>query len=307
MVTIRKRMKGRQVYYYLEHTIRKDKRVEKKEKYVGKTLPKNIEEMKKKFLSEIYREKWYSLLDEIKKNFSKELKRMPKAAREKEIETFSIRFTYDTQRIEGSKLTLRETAELIERNISPKAKPLQDVKEAEAHYKIFHEMLDYKKDLSLQIILYWHKRLFESTKPEIAGKIREHQIAISGSKFVPPFPAEIYPLLREFFRWYDKNKKKLHPVELAALAHLKFVTIHPFADGNGRISRLMMNFILHKHGYPLLDIPYERRANYYNALERAQIKKMDEIFLQWFLKRYVKENQRYLTLSTVLCTKLFQF
>jgi len=281
--------------------------VEKKEKYVGKTLPKNIEEMKKKFLSEIYREKWYSLLDEIKKNFSKELKRMPKAAREKEIETFSIRFTYDTQRIEGSKLTLRETAELIERNISPKAKPLQDVKEAEAHYKIFHEMLDYKKDLSLQIILYWHKRLFESTKPEIAGKIREHQIAISGSKFVPPFPAEIYPLLREFFRWYDKNKKKLHPVELAALAHLKFVTIHPFADGNGRISRLMMNFILHKHGYPLLDIPYERRANYYNALERAQIKKMDEIFLQWFLKRYVKENQRYLTLSTVLCTKLFQF
>ena len=307
MVTIRKRTKGRQVYYYLEHTIRKDKRVEKKEKYVGKTLPKNIEEMKKKFLSEIYREKWYSLLDEIKKNFSKELKRMPKAAREKEIETFSIRFTYDTQRIEGSKLTLRETAELIERNISPKAKPLQDVKEAEAHYKIFHEMLDYKKDLSLQIILYWHKRLFESTKPEIAGKIREHQVAISGSKFVPPFPAEIYPLLREFFRWYDKNKKKLHPVELAALVHLKFVTIHPFADGNGRISRLMMNFVLHKHGYPLLDIPYERRANYYNALERAQIKKMDEIFLQWFLKRYVKENQRYLTLSTVLCTKLFQF
>ena len=303
MVTIRKRTKGRQVYYYLEHTIRKDKRVEKKEKYVGKTLPKNIEEMKKKFLSEIYREKWYSLLDEIKKNFSKELKRMPKAAREKEIETFSIRFTYDTQRIEGSKLTLRETAELIERNISPKAKPLRDVKEAEAHYKIFHEMLDYKKDLSLQIILYWHKRLFESTKPEIAGKIREHQVAISGSKFVPPFPAEIYPLLREFFRWYDKNKKKLHPVELAALVHLKFVTIHPFADGNGRISRLMMNFVLHKHGYPLLDIPYERRANYYNALERAQIKKMDEIFLQWFLKRYVKENQRYLTLSTVLCTK----
>jgi len=303
MVTIRKRMKGRQVYYYLEHTIRKDKRVEKKEKYVGKTLPKNIEEMKKKFLSEIYREKWYSLLDEIKKNFSKELKRMPKAAREKEIETFSIRFTYDTQRIEGSKLTLRETAELIERNISPKAKPLRDIKEAEAHYKIFHEMLDYKKDLSLQIILYWHKRLFESTKPEIAGKIREHQVAISGSKFVPPFPAEIYPLLREFFRWYDKNKKKLHPVELAALAHLKFVTIHPFADGNGRISRLMMNFVLHKHGYPLLDIPYERRANYYNALERAQIKKMDEIFLQWFLKQYVKENQRYLTFSTILGTK----
>jgi Fic family protein len=294
MVIVRKKVLGKQTYYYLEHTIRKGRKVEKKEKYIGKTLPKNIEEIKKKFLSEIYREKWYPLLDKIKRNFSKELRRMPEVAIEKETKIFSIRFTYDTQKIEGSKLTLRETSELLERGISPKAKPLHDVKEAEAHYKIFHEMLNYKKDLSLQIVLYWHKKLFEATKPEIAGRIRKHQVAISGSRFIPPFPAEIYPLLREFFKWYDKNKKKLHPVELAALVHLKFVTIHPFADGNGRISRLIMNFILHKHGYPLLNIPYEKRAGYYNALERAQIKKIDGIFLQWFFKRYIKEHKRYL-------------
>jgi Fic family protein len=146
-------------------------------------------------------------------------------------------------------------------------------------------MLDYKKDLSLQIVLYWHKKLFESTKSDIAGKIRQHQVTISGSKFVPPFPAEIYPLLRELFKWYDKNKSKnkLHPVALAALVHLKFVTIHPFTDGNGRISRLMMNFVLHKHAFP-----------YYNALERAQVKKQDNIFVQWFFRRYVKEHKRYL-------------
>lgn len=294
MVIVRKKVLGKQVYYYLEHTIRKGEKVKKKEKYIGKTLPKNIEEIKRRFLSEIYRERWYSLLDKIKENFSKELRQMPEVAREKETKIFSIRFTYDTQKIEGSKLTLRETSELLERGISPKAKPLHDVKEAEAHYKIFHEMLNYEKDLSLQIVLYWHKKLFEATKSEIAGRIREHQVAISGSNFVPPFPAEIYPLLREFFKWYDKNKKKLHPVELAALVHLKFVTIHPFTDGNGRIGRLMMNFILHKHGYPLLNIPYEKRAGYYNALERAQIKKIDGIFLQWFFKRYIKEHKRYL-------------
>ena len=294
MVIVRKKILGKQVYYYLEHTIRKGKKVEKKEKYIGKTIPKNIEEIKKEFLSEIYREKWYPLLDKIKENFSKELRQMPEVVREKETKIFSIRFTYDTQRIEGSKLTLRETAELLEKGISPKGKSLHDVKETEAHYKIFHEMLSYKKDLSLPIVLYWHKKLFEATKPEIAGRIRKHQVAISGSKFLPPSPVEVYPLLREFYKWYDKNKRKLHPVELAALAHLKFVTIHPFADGNGRISRLMMNFILHKHGYPLLNIPYEKRASYYNALERAQVKKMDGIFLQWFFKRYIKEHKRYL-------------
>jgi Fic family protein len=188
---------------------------------------------------------------------------------------------------------LRETANLLERGLTPLGKPVQDVKEAEAHQRLLYEILEFRKDVSLQAILYWHKRLFGFTKQDIAGKIRQHQIAISGSKFVPPSPAEVYPLLREFFRWYERSKRGLHPVELAALAHLKLVTIHPFADGNGRISRLLMNFILNRHNYPMLNIPYEKRNSYYNALERSQVKRKDSIFLQWFFKRYVKENRRY--------------
>lgn len=293
MVTIKKKIIGKRTYYYLEHSIRKNGKIQKKEKYLGKKVPKNIEEIKKEFLSEIYKEKWFKFFDKIKRNFSKEQKLMPKPAKEKETENFMIKFTYDTNRIEGSKLTLRETADLLERGITPKAKPIHDVKEAEAHKEIFYRILDYRKDLSLQTVLYWHKKLFQDTKPEIAGKIRQHQVAISGSKFIPPFPAEIYPLIREFFKWYNKNKN-LHPVELAALVHLKFVTIHPFADGNGRISRLMMNFVLYRNGFPMFSIPYEKRASYYNALERAQIKKNENIFLQCFFRRYLKEYKRYL-------------
>jgi len=86
----------------------------------------------------------------------------------------------------------------------------------------------------------------------------------------------------------------MHAVELAALVHLKLVTIHPFADGNGRISRLMMNFVLNKHGFPMLNIPYEKRAGYYGALERSQTKKEDSIFLQWLFKRYLKEHSKFL-------------
>ncbi len=93
----------------------------------------------------------------------------------------------------------------------------------------------------------------------------------------------------EFFIWYDRNKAKIHPVQLAALVHLKLVTLHPFADGNGRISRLMMNFVLHKNDFPMLNIPYEKRAGYYTALEGSQTKKQEDIFLQWFFKRYLKE------------------
>lgn len=294
MVAITIKSRGREKYYYLEHTFRENNNFKKKILYLGKELPKNIEALKKNFLSEIYKEKWYKILDSIKDNYSKEIKLMPKSVKEKELTSFMVKFTYDTQRIEGSKLTLRETADLLEKGTTPKSKPLNDVKEAEAHKNVFYEMLSYKKDLSLSILLYWHKNLFKLTKSDIAGNIRKHQVAISGSKFIPPSPVEVYLLLEDFLRWYNKNKNKLHPVELAALVHLKFVTIHPFADGNGRVSRLIMNFILNKFNYPMLDIPYKGRDSYYNALERSQVKNIELIFLQWFIKRYIKENKKYL-------------
>jgi Fic family protein len=294
MATIRKRTIGKQTYYYLEHTVRKDGKIEKREHYLGKQLPKNIENLKKEFLSKLYQERWYPALDKIKQAFAQEVRRTPPSAREEEIEKFAIHFTYDTQRIEGSTLSLRETADLLERGITPKAKPIRDVKEAEAHKALFDEMLKTKKDISYSLVLSWHKKLFKDTKPDIAGKIREHQVAISGSRFMPPSPVEIYPLLQDFFKWYNKNKTELHPTVLAALVHLKFVTIHPFGDGNGRISRLLMNFVFHRKHYPLLNIHYEGRAGYYTALERAQIKRMDFIFVQWFIKKYIKEQKRLL-------------
>jgi Fic family protein len=299
MAIIKKKIIGRQTYYYLEHTVREGTRVEKKELYLGKKIPKDIEEIKKRFLYNIYKEKWHRILERIRKGYQRELRKMSISARKKEIESFAVQFTYDTQRIEGSRLTLRETADLLERGITPKEKPLRDVKEAEAHKKIFLEMLKYPKDLSLAIVLKWHKELFEQSKPDIAGRIREHQVAISGSKFKPPYPIEIYPLLRDFFKWYTKNKNILHPVELAALVHLKFVTIHPFSDGNGRISRLMMNFVLNRRGFPAFNIPYEGRSAYYTALERAQIKKNDFIFVNWFIKRYIKENKKYIKIKRI--------
>jgi Fic family protein len=293
MVTVKKRVIGGRTYYYLEHSVRMNGKVEKKEAYLGKAVPKEIEAIKRDFLHRVYEDKWFKTFDNIRRNFTNERRLMPKSAWEEELRKFSIRFTYDTQRIEGSALTLRETANLLEMGVTPFGRPVQDVKEAEAHQIILYEILKFRKDLSLQTILHWQRRLFESTKEDIAGRIRRHQVAISASKFVPPSPAEVYPLLREFFRWYGRSKRKLHPVELAALVHLKFVTIHPFADGNGRVSRLIMSFVLSKQGFPMLNIPYSNRNSYYNALERAQVERQESIFLQWFFKRYVKEHRRY--------------
>jgi len=294
MVEIKKVKKGKQTYYYLFHSYRDGKEVKTISSYLGKTPPKDLEQLKKNLMDNFYRERFLSKIDNIKKNFNKEFKSLPKSAKEKDLENFAIKFTYNSQKIEGSTLTLKETADLIERGITPSSKPLRDVKEAEAHKAIFENMMEYKKDLNLQIALYWHKKLLEQTKSDIAGKIRTHQVGIARSKFIPPFASELDHLLKEFFDWYNNFKNKIHPIELAGLVHLKFVTIHPFGDGNGRISRIMMNFILKKYNFPLIDIEYGKRNSYYNALERAQVKKDATIFLQWFFKRYISEYKKYM-------------
>jgi len=294
MVELIKSKKGNQTYYYLKHSYREGKKVKGITTYIGKAKPKNIEELKKDFMGAFYKEKFLKDIDKIKDKFKKEYNSMPKSAKEKSKETFAIKFTYNTQRIEGSTLTLKETANLLERGVTPSSKPLRDVKEAESHKKVFFEMLKYDKDLTMQVLLKWHKNLMFETKADIAGKIRTHNVAIAQSKFEPPMHLEMDFLLKEFFDWYKKARAKLHPVELASLVHLKFVTIHPFSDGNGRISRLMMNFILKRHKFPLLDIPYTKRTGYYNALERSQVNKKESIFVQWFFRRYLQEYKKYL-------------
>jgi len=293
MVELKKIKKGKKEYFYLVHSYRKGNTVQKKQFYLGNFIPKDLEKKKKKFMQEFYTEKFLKDLDKIKKNFNKEYGSMPISAKKKSKEIFATKFTYNTQRIEGSTLSLKDTANLLERGITPSSKPIRDVKEAEAHKKVFFQMLDYNKDLNLQIILKWHNELMKETAKDIAGKIRNHNVSISQSKFKPPMYIELDFLLKEFFDWYNKEKKKIHPIELASLIHLKFVTIHPFTDGNGRISRLIMNFVLKKFNFPLLDIPYTKRNSYYNALERSQIKKEDNIFIQWFFRRYLAEYGDY--------------
>ena len=295
MVSVKKKIVGKQEYYYLEHSIREGNRVIKKEKYLGKIIPKNIDELKKEFIYASLREKWFSLFNKIKDNYIIENKKMPLIAKEKFIQDFSVKFTYNSQKIEGSTLTLKETANLLLRGIAPN-KPINDIKEAESHKKIFLDMLDYKKELTLAKILEWHKELMINTKPEIAGKIRNYQVVIGGSKFIPPSATIVKTLLTNFIVWFNNNKIKIHPVELAGLVHLKFVTIHPFADGNGRISRILMNFVLSENNYPLLNIKYDNRNSYYSSLEKAQVKDEELTFIKWFFKEYFNQNKKDLKL-----------
>ncbi len=290
MVSVILQKTSNQTYYYLTH----HNKSRTKREYLGKEIPTDIEERKKKFLLEFYREDWHPQLELIRKNFVANQKKMPKSVIEQELKDFVIQFTYHTQRIEGSTLTRLETERLLRDGVTPSNKPKSDMIEAELAEQIFFEMLKHEKQISLDTVRYWHTKMFNKTKIDLAGDIRDYEITVRGSKTKFPPGDKVFSLLREFFKWYQSVKSKMNPVELAALAHLKFVSIHPFGDGNGRISRLLMNCILDENRYPMLNIEYVSRYQYYAVLEKSNLKNDEMPFLQWFMKRYIKSNKIWL-------------
>jgi len=276
------RKKGNKKYFYLIDSFRKEGRVITREKYLGSEIPDNINEIKKKFKKEI-RAGLYKKLELIKKDFQIEWKKIPESVKEKEKEEIAITFTYNTNAIEGSTITLEETREIIHDKIAPN-KSLSDVKETEAHSKVFLNMLNKKEKISNELFLKWHKEIFEESKPDIAGKYRDYLVRIG--PHLPPDWQDINKLMQELISFIEENKK-INPVELAAIVHYRFEKIHPFGDGNGRIGRILMNYILWHSGYPMLIIEYTKRRSYYKALQKDE-----DGFLAYFIRRYLTINKK---------------
>ena len=237
------RKKGNKKYYYLKHSFRKNGKIITKEKYLGTEIPSNIKEIKLRF-EEKFQKDINNKLGSIKKHFQTEWKRLPESVKEKELEEISIAFTYNTNAIEGSTITLEETREIIHDKISPN-KPLRDVKETEAHSKVFLQMLKKEEKITNDLLLQWHKDIFESSKPDITGRFRDYLVRVG--PYLAPDWQDVNKMMNELIEFINKEKK-MNPVELSAKAHYKFEKIHPFGDGNGRIGRLIMNKILGDNG-----------------------------------------------------------
>ena len=272
-------------YYYLSNSFRLDGRVIHREKYLGKDLPKNLEEIKEAFLQKCMEQSVFKKLSIIQKNFKIEWKKYPESIKKEILIDLSISFIYNTNAIEGSTITLSETEELIKRKISPN-KPIRDVQETINHSKVFFNIVNKKFNFSSDTFLNWHKGIFMDTKTDIAGKFRDYMVRV-GSYTAPDWQ-DVEKLMKEFFEWYNEEKNNLNAIELAARAHFKFEKIHPFGDGNGRIGRLIIAYILRNNNFPLLIIEYKKRKSYYHALSKSE-----NDFLNWFIRSYVSAHRRY--------------
>ena len=216
-------------------------------------------------------------------------------------QALELEYTFESNRIEGNTMTLRETDLVINEGLTISGKSMREHLEAINHQEAIayiKQLMERNTLLNEREVLCIHNLILRGINPEDAGKYRKVQVMIKGSSHLPPQPFMVAKEMEDFFIWYEINKKRLHPVILAAELHERLVTIHPFIDGNGRSSRLVMNLILLQHGYVIANIKgdYDNRMQYYNALEVAQTKNNKDDFLM-FIAQIEKESlERYLNI-----------
>jgi Fic family protein len=185
---------------------------------------------------------------------------------------FDVEWTYHSNALEGSTLTLRETEIVLHEGLTVGGKTLREHLEAVNHKHAidFVEALARSAEpLTEHNVRQIHALVLMGIDDEEAGHYRRGQVRISGSAYVPPEPVAVPGLMQDFAAWLTGEAQNLSPVERAALAHFRLVDIHPFADGNGRTARLLMNLILLRAGYPPAIVRQEDRLAYYEALDQA--------------------------------------
>jgi Fic family protein len=182
---------------------------------------------------------------------------------------FLVRFTYNTNAIEGNPLTLRQTALILSDNISPQGARTDDVIEVMNGKDAWAIIKDYRGSLNEKFLQNVQYEVTKNTKCRLQGKYRDGEVLIGGSEWKPPQAKEVSSQMKELVEEYRKLKGKLHPVELATWLHNNLVQIHPFTDGNGRTARLLMNWVLLRKKFPPVVINIQNKEQYYYVIESA--------------------------------------
>jgi Fic family protein len=203
------------------------------------------------------------------------LKPLSVSQRTKMLTHFQLTNTYESNRIEGNTLSLQETFLVVKEGVTIGGKSLQEHLEALNHQEAVEfvfEMATGQIQLTEYRLKQLHQLVLKGIDRENAGVWRKVPVRIGGSSHIPPEPWQLPRLMEDYFAFYERNAHKMHPVILAAEMHERLVSIHPFIDGNGRTSRLVMNLILLRHGYTLATLKgsARQRMSYYKALESVQ-------------------------------------
>lgn len=226
-----------------------------------------------------------SVLGEIRANKEKLKILLQNPNNKKEMHKWlKTELAYTSNAIEGNTLTRKETELVIDDGITSTSKPIKDYIEAINHAKAFEKIIVFlkeNKNINENFMLDIHKIILTGLDNDNAGFYRNCRVRISGSTVIMPNPLKVPDLMINFYNWLDENMDN-EPLT-AILAHLKFVSIHPFVDGNGRCARLLMNTILLQFGFVPIVIRPTDRKRYLSVIENYQLKGDEKPYTNFML------------------------
>jgi len=303
MHIVKRRIKGRE-YFFAEKSVRlPDLSVRKLSVSAGRKTPK-VDELK---LRKVFCDKEKSLfanwalkhlefgyplaqndisqIEQLKVDYKHVMKGVPKQRIRDLLDRFTVNFTYESNAIEGNSLTLKDVAIVIFEKETIPGKLLREIDETRNHRDAIDLLFRKKIKMTHQSIIKIHKLLMRAIGEQLGYKKLPNFILGSPVKTSPP--EKVYDDMTELLQWHQKNSSKMHPLQLAALFHGRFLKIHPFADGNGRVARMLSNAILVNNGYPPIIVRKTNRTKYMETL-RAFDSKHPENLVRFFLERYKK-------------------
>jgi len=287
---IEKKRIGGNLYNYLKISVRVGNKIKTKTiAYLGKDpisksalkkammrIPlQKIEEMKKELKNQssdinkqFLSEDQLKELNRIKSEFNKKITTLDEKIIEDMFRDFKTFYIYNTNAIEGNRITLPETNLLLNQNKTPEGRDLREIYDHINEKEAFDIILKNKPAITNDFIIKLHSILLKNIDKRVGG-FRLHNVRVFGASFETT-PAEYVKAdMLILSRWYKQNKKRLHPLILASIFHEKFERIHPFYDGNGRTGRMLINLILIQNGFPPLIIENKKMRYYYDTLSTA--------------------------------------
>lgn len=291
--------------YWLSHSFREGGKIHKIRKLLGIDLSSEVLEDRKKKAEQLILEeinKYKIIKDPLHDKISKEevefIKRLQLEEdlkvihlSEEQWKTFSEIFSYNTNAIEGSELSKKETKEVIENGVWPVEKSKEDIAKALGVNDAINFIRKTKEHISLDLIKKIHHIVFKNSK-NFAGELRklgQEVVVRTGSGIIVHEGApssRVVTLLNGLINWYNKHKSEYPGILLAAVVHNQFENIHPFADGNGRVGRILLNNILLKNSLPPVNIDLKNQREYYETLQAYEKEEDIRPAIELILKEY---------------------
>lgn len=206
-------------------------------------------------------------VEAAKMHFNEKFLKLDSETKKEVYKNFLIEFAYNTTSIEGNTITLHEANKLLNEDLTPKERTPREIFDLQNTEKAFFYLLDSKEEIGHELIIKMHDMLLENI--DVRKGYRTYDIKVAGSHFDSSPAKYVRTDMDILIKWYNSNKGKIHLFALAAIFHEKFEKIHPFADGNGRTGRMLVNYMLLRSSYPPVIIRKKNRAEYLKAMSAA--------------------------------------